>query len=102
MEYVSNCLQVSQFEVEHGPLSAKKPVIVESYNESVFPTLQMNVVAMMFSEGPTATASWRRYVVAKHHSDDRTQPLAMTCIVAKNELFELAEARQQAGQVILD
>ncbi|GKB32197.1 RNA-directed DNA polymerase, eukaryota, reverse transcriptase zinc-binding domain protein [Tanacetum coccineum] len=84
MEYVSNSLQVSQFEVEHGPLLAKKPMIVESYNESIFPTLQMNVIAMMFSEGPTATASWHRYVVAKHHSDDRTQHLATTCVVAKS------------------
>nr|GFA69136.1 hypothetical protein [Tanacetum cinerariifolium] len=78
------------FEVEHGALSAKKPVIVESYNESVFPTLQTKVFAHVINH--------LSVIVPRLPS---TLNLPHDILRQISYIFELAEARQQVSESFL-
>lgn len=96
-------------EVEHGPLSTKKPVIVESYDEIVFPNPSEKFLARVHNHPsvivPRVPATLNGYVTVeeKKRGDTKDHPLSQwfTRFSEADELLKLAEARQQVQNHIL-
>lgn len=99
-------------EVEQGPLSTKKPVIVESYDEIVFPNPSEKFLARVQNHPsvimprvpatlnlPTSNVN----VELKKRGDTKDHPLGQwfTRFSEADELLKLAEARQQVQNHIL-
>ncbi|XP_071707453.1 transcription initiation factor TFIID subunit 14b-like [Rutidosis leptorrhynchoides] len=94
-------------EVEHGPLSTKKPVIVESYNEIVFPNPSLEFLSRVLNHPsvivPRLPATLNlppapiEDVHAKKRGDTKDHPLGQwfNRFSEADELLKLAEARQQ-------
>ncbi|KAL4577704.1 hypothetical protein LXL04_013815 [Taraxacum kok-saghyz] len=102
-------------EVEHGPLSTKKPVIVESYDEIVFPNPSEKLLARVQNHPAVivprvpATLNFPLSNVSvedgheKKRGDTKDHPLGqwLTRFSEADELLKLAEARQQVQNHIL-
>lgn len=101
-------------EVEQGPLSTKKPVIVESYNEIVFPNPSdeflarvVNHPSVIVPRFPTTLnlpSAPVEDVHEKKRGDTKDHPLGQyfNRFSEADELLKLAEARQQVQSHIVN
>ncbi|KAJ0042795.1 hypothetical protein Pint_18756 [Pistacia integerrima] len=89
-------------ESESGPQTTKKPVVVETYNEIVFPEPFEGFFACVFDHPavivPRLPAGFRMPTISKGKGETKNHPLSQWYLnfSEADELLKLAAARQQS------